>query len=55
MEHTVPVDNGAQIRDGIKVVAKLGSCAETMWTYDDTPADPKTNLWRQRPCAGAIF
>ena len=47
MEHSVPVDNGAQIRDGIKVVAKLGVCAETMWAYDDTPADPNNSLWPQ--------
>jgi len=45
MEHTVPIDAGAQIRDGIKVVNKLGVCPEAEWTYDDTPADPKTNLW----------
>jgi len=37
MEHTVPLDAGAQIRDGIKSVAKLGVCPESMWTYDDTP------------------
>ena len=47
MEHTVPVDNGAQIRDGIKVVAKLGVCPETAWPYDDTPADPNTSVWPQ--------
>jgi len=45
MEHTVPIDAGAQIRDGIKVVNKLGVCPEAEWTYDATPADPKTNLW----------
>jgi len=44
-EHTVPLDNGAQIRDGIKVVAKLGVCSESLWPYDDTPADPNTNVW----------
>src|ERR671934_2710489 len=55
MEHSVPLDNGAQIRDGIKSVAKQGACPETEWTYDDTPADPTTNLWsagakpRQKP------
>lgn len=45
IERTVPVDNGAQIRDGIKVVAKFGVCDEKIWAYDDTPADPNTNLW----------
>src|SRR5262249_32133990 len=37
MEHTIPLDNGAQIRDGIKSVAKLGACSEKSWPYDDTP------------------
>ena len=36
IEHTVSLDNGAQIRDGIKSVAKLGACSEKSWTYDDT-------------------
>ncbi|MER5388659.1 C1 family peptidase [Saccharopolyspora sp. NPDC002686] len=40
MEGHVPVDSGAQIRDGIKSVAKLGVCPETEWPYDDTPAGP---------------
>ena len=45
MEHSVATDSGAQIRDGVKSVNKLGVCPETEWTYDDTPADPNTNLW----------
>jgi len=45
MEHTTATDSGAQIRDGIKSVNKLGVCPETEWTYDDTPADPNTGLW----------
>lgn len=45
MEHSVALDNGAQIRDGIKSVAKQGACPETEWPYDDTPADSTTNLW----------
>jgi len=55
MEHSIPLDNGAQIRDGIKSVAKQGACPETKWPYDDTPADSTTNLWpsgakpRQKP------
>jgi len=32
-EHTVDSDSGAQIRDGIKSVAKLGDCPETEWPY----------------------
>ncbi len=34
MESTVESDSGAQIRDGIKSVAKLGDCPETEWRYD---------------------
>jgi len=45
MEHSIPVDAGAQIRDGVKSVNKLGVCLETDWPYDDTPADPNTNVW----------
>jgi C1A family cysteine protease len=33
MEGTVNSDSGAQIRDGIKSVAKQGACPETMWPY----------------------
>ena len=34
MEGTVSTDSGAQIRDGIKSVAKQGACPETDWPYD---------------------
>ncbi|HEY4997569.1 MAG TPA: C1 family peptidase [Usitatibacter sp.] len=34
IEGTVPSDNGASIRDGIKSVATLGDCPETLWPYD---------------------
>jgi C1A family cysteine protease len=33
MEGTVDSDSGAQIRDGIKSVAKQGVCAEPLWPY----------------------
>ena len=33
MEGTVDSDSGAQIRDGIKSVAKLGACNEEIWPY----------------------
>ena len=36
IENTVNSDSGAQIRDGIKVVAKLGAPPETDWPYDIT-------------------
>jgi C1A family cysteine protease len=44
-EHTVQEDAGAQIRDGIKVVNKLGACPEPMWVYDD--ANP--GRFQERP------
>jgi C1A family cysteine protease len=34
IEGTVSSDCGAQIRDGIKSVAKLGDCPESEWPYD---------------------
>jgi len=34
MEGTVSIDHGAQIRDGIKSVAKQGVCPEKDWPYD---------------------
>jgi C1A family cysteine protease len=34
IEGTEDTDSGAQIRDGIKSVAKLGACTETTWAYD---------------------
>jgi C1A family cysteine protease len=54
MEHTINQDSGAQIRDGIKSVAKLGACPEPEWPYDISQfaqkpssvcyTDAKTNL-----------
>lgn len=34
LEGTVGSDSGAQIRDGIKSVAKRGFCSEELWPYD---------------------
>jgi len=34
MEGTINEDAGAQIRDGIKVLAKFGVAPETLWPYD---------------------
>ncbi len=45
VEHTVPLDNGAQIRDGVKIVNKFGAPPESEWSYDDAPADETTHLW----------
>jgi C1A family cysteine protease len=33
LEHTIVSDSGAQIRDGIKSVARQGDCPETEWPY----------------------
>lgn len=34
MEGNVSTDSGAEIRDGIKSINKIGVCPETMWPYD---------------------
>ena len=33
MEGTIDTDSGAMIRDGMKSVAKIGVCPETIWPY----------------------
>ncbi len=33
MEGTIGSDSGAQIRDGVKSIAKLGACTENIWPY----------------------
>jgi C1A family cysteine protease len=38
IEGHIANDAGAQLRDGIKTLQKLGVCPEQDWTYDDTPA-----------------
>src|SRR2546430_400903 len=35
MEGTIDSDAGAMIRDGIKSIAKLGACPETLWPYSN--------------------
>ncbi len=35
IENTVSIDNGAEIRNGIKSVNKLGVCPEQMWSYSE--------------------
>jgi len=41
-EHTTRSDSGAQIRDGLKSVAKRGVCPETLWPY-------RVKRFRQKP------
>ena len=60
IEHTIPIDAGAQIRDGIKSVARQGACKETTWPYEPVPANPHTMLFPQdsppvtKPSATAV-
>jgi C1A family cysteine protease len=35
IEGTINIDNGAEIRNGIKSVNKQGVCAEAIWQYND--------------------
>lgn len=37
-EGTTADDSGAQLRDGLRSLATVGVCPETLWPYDDTPA-----------------
>jgi C1A family cysteine protease len=34
LEGSIKTDGGAEIRDGIKVLANLGACDETVWPFD---------------------
>ncbi|MGI8847338.1 MAG: C1 family peptidase [Candidatus Dormibacteria bacterium] len=49
LEGTVESDSGAQLRDGIKVVAKVGVCPEADWPYDVTrfAAAPPAAIYRE--------
>lgn len=40
MEGNVGFDSGAQIRDGIKSIARQGVVPESQWPYDGRPAGP---------------
>ncbi|HEY2766110.1 MAG TPA: C1 family peptidase [Pseudonocardiaceae bacterium] len=51
MEGNVGNDSGAQIRDGVKSVAKLGVCPEKEWPYDGSPPDDNGN-WAADDRAG---
>jgi len=46
IEGSIESDSGAQIRDGIKSVAKLGVCDETLWPYE-------ISRFTEKPPAGA--
>ena len=51
MEGTVNSDGGAQIRDGIKSVAKQGVCPETLWPYDPSPFPPNPRMAKKPTAA----
>ena len=44
VEGSVDKDAGAMIRDGIKVMEKMGVCPEKIWKYDDGPS-----FFKQQP------
>jgi C1A family cysteine protease len=44
MEGNVGTDSGAQIRDGVKSVAKQGAPPEKLWPYDATDQSPGTRF-----------
>jgi C1A family cysteine protease len=46
--HTVRVDSGAMLRDGIKTLVKQGACGETLWPYDPRrfAAKPPASCYR---------
>ena len=39
MEGDIPLDRGAQIRDGVKSVNHLGVCSEKLWPYKPVQAE----------------
>ena len=49
MENSVSYDSGAMIRDGIKVINKLGCCDEKYWPYDISQftVKPDDNAYEQ--------
>jgi C1A family cysteine protease len=49
IEHTVASDSGAQIRDGIKTLAKQGVCSEKCWPYDvsEFKVKPSTRCYKE--------
>lgn len=46
IRHTVNVDSGASLRDGIKTLVKLGTCLEKYWQYN-------IKKYKQKPSAKA--
>ena len=48
IENTIPSDNGARIRDGIKSLVKQGVCTEDSWPYliDNFQSKPTDDCYR---------
>ena len=48
-ENTINIDSGAQLRDGIKTLAKLGVCSETCWPYNiqNFAIQPSHNCYKE--------
>jgi len=44
IENTINIDNGAQIRNGVKTLNKLGVCNEDDWTYIEAEFAQKPHL-----------
>ncbi len=54
IEGTVSSDSGAQIRDGVKSVNKLGAPPETLWPYSDKNPGPFTKRPPAKVYAAAL-
>lgn len=57
MEGTIDTDSGAQIRDGMKSVGKLGACPESEWSYDIAKfqQQPPDNCYQDALAHRAIY
>jgi C1A family cysteine protease len=56
LEHTVGTDSGAQIRDGIKTVGKIGACPEPDWPYaiEKFTEKPPASALKKAPLGKAL-
>jgi C1A family cysteine protease len=55
MENSVKYDSGAQVRDGIKSVASLGVCTESLWPYNINKFKSKPWCWCYKQAKKDIF
>ncbi len=56
LEGTLPKDGGAQIRTGLKTVAKLGACSEKLWPYepDNASTEPALECYKDAKATRAL-